>query len=55
MMVGEGRTLWLWNTLPKSGIKAEDQTWKKEGDSVENVHRLKLGQSNIAEYSTMLK
>jgi len=50
MMVGEGRTLWLWNTLPKSGIKAEDQTWKKEGDSVENVHRLKLanyGQSSF--------
>ena len=52
-MVGEGRTLWLWNTLPKSGIKAEDQTWKKEGDSVENVHRLKLGQSNIADENVL--
>jgi len=41
-MVPEGRTLWLWNTLPKKGLKAEDQTWKKEGDAVENVHRLKL-------------
>ena len=41
-MVPEGRTLWLWNSLPKKGIKAEDQTWKKEGDAVENVHRLNL-------------
>jgi len=41
-MVAESRTLWLWNTLPKKGIKAEDQTWRKEGDAVENVHRLEL-------------
>lgn len=50
-MAPEGRTLWLWDTLPKKGIKAEDQTWKKEGDAVENVHRLKLanyGKSSFA-------
>ena len=39
------RTLWLWSTLPKQPLVAADQTWRKEGDSVENVHRLKLSKS----------
>merc|ERR1719412_1615683 len=36
------RTLWLWDTLPQKGLKSEEQTWLKEGDAVENVHRLSL-------------
>jgi len=51
-MVPEGRTLWLWNTLPKKGIKAEDQTWKKDGDAVENVHRLKLANYAKSSFSS---
>lgn len=51
-MVPEGRTLWLWNSLPKKGIKAEDQTWKKEGDAVENVHRLKLANYGKSSFSS---
>ena len=42
-MSGNTKTLWLWDTLPKKGLAAEEQTWLKEGDSVENVHRLNLG------------
>ena len=42
-MSGNTKTLWLWDTLPKKGLTAEEQTWLKEGDSVENVHRLNLG------------
>ena len=42
-MPGIGRTLWLWDTLPQKGLKSEEQTWLKEGDAVENVHRLNLG------------
>ena len=38
-----GRTLWIWDTLPQKGIKSEDQTWINEGDAVENVHRLTIG------------
>ena len=38
-----GRTLWIWDTLPQKGIKTEDQTWINEGDAVENVHRLTIG------------
>jgi len=41
-MIADGRTLWLWNTLPKKGLKAEEQTWRKDGDAVENVNRLQL-------------
>lgn len=41
-MPGIGRTLWLWDTLPQKGLKSEEQTWLKEGDAVENVHRLNL-------------
>jgi len=37
-----GRTLWVWDTLPQKGLKPDDQSWLKEGDAVENVHRLKL-------------
>ena len=36
------RTLWLWSTLPKQPLVAEDQTWRHEGDSVENVHRIQM-------------
>ena len=39
----EVKTLWLWDTLPKEVLKSEEQTWLKEGDAVENVHRLALG------------
>ena len=42
-VASSGRTLWLWNTLPKNGLDAKDQTWLKKGDAVENIHRLKLG------------
>ena len=38
-----GRTLWLWDTLPKKPLALEDQTWLHTGDAVENVHRLRLG------------
>ena len=38
-----GRTLWIWDTLPKKGILPDEQPWLKEGDAVENVHRLNLG------------
>lgn len=41
-VASSGRTLWLWNTLPKNGLDAKDQTWLKKGDAVENIHRLKL-------------
>ena len=37
------KTLWLWDTLPQKGLKSEEQTWLNEGDAVENVHRLTLG------------
>ena len=37
------KTLWIWDTLPQKTIKSEEQTWLKEGDAVENAHRLKLG------------
>ena len=47
-MSGNARTLWLWDTLPQKGLKSEEQTWLKEGDAVENVHRLSLGKiSNL--------
>ena len=36
------RTLWLWSTLPKQPLVAEDQTWRQEGDAVENVHRIQM-------------
>ena len=39
----EIKTLWLWDSLPKKGLKSEEQTWLKEGDAVENVDRLALG------------
>ena len=42
MMSGD-RTLWLWSTLPTKPLVVEDQTWRKEGDAVENVHRLQMG------------
>ena len=38
-----GRTLWVWDTLPQKGLNPDDQSWLREGDAVENVHRLKLG------------
>jgi len=39
------RTLWLWSTLPKKPLVVEDQTWRNEGDAVENVHRLQMGKT----------
>jgi len=36
------KTLWVWDTLPQKTITSEEQTWLKEGDAVENAHRLKL-------------
>ena len=44
-MSGNTKTLWLWDTLPQKGLTAEEQTWLKDGDSVENVHRLNLGKN----------
>ena len=44
-MSGNTKTLWLWDTLPQKGLTAEEQTWLKEGDSVENVHLLNLGKN----------
>lgn len=38
----QGRTLWIWDTLPKKGLLPDDQKWLNEGDAVENVHRLNL-------------
>lgn len=40
------RTLWLWSTLPKKPLVVEDQTWRQEGDAVENVHRLQMGETS---------
>ena len=37
------KTLWIWDTLPQKGLKSDEQTWLNEGDAVENVHRLTLG------------
>lgn len=45
-MSSNAKTLWLWDTLPQKGLKSEEQTWLKEGDAVENVHRLSLGKTN---------
>ena len=42
-MHNNAKTLWLWDTLPQKGLKSEEQTWLNEGDAVENVHRLTLG------------
>ena len=49
-MSGNTKTLWLWDTLPKKGLTAEEQTWLKEGDNVENVHRLNLGKNRNPSY-----
>ncbi len=38
------KTLWIWSTLPKQGVVAQDQSWRKEGDSVENVGRIQMGE-----------
>jgi len=37
------RTLWLWSTLPAKPIADEDQSWRQEGDAVENVNRVHMG------------
>ena len=39
----DGRTLWLWATLPKKLDSSQDQSWMRPGDAVENVQRLSLG------------
>ena len=39
----DGKNLWLWATLPKNSEPSQDQSWKRPGDSVENVQRLSLG------------
>ena len=39
----DGRTLWLWATLPKNLDSSQDQSWMRPGDAVENVQRLSLG------------
>lgn len=38
------RTLWIWSTLPKQPLVAEDQSWRNEGDAVENVHRIQMSE-----------
>ena len=43
----DGRTLWLWATLPKNLNSSQDQSWMRPGDAVENVQRLSLGISKF--------
>ncbi len=43
-MAAGQKTLWIWSSLPKRGLVAEDQNWRKEGDSVENVNRIQMGE-----------
>lgn len=35
-----GKTLWIWEHLPKN--VEDNKSWLKEGDAVENVHRLQM-------------
>jgi hypothetical protein len=48
----QGRTLWIWDTLPKKGLLPDDQKWLNEGDAVENVHRLNLGNDSKIVHSS---
>ena len=48
----QGRTLWIWDTLPKKGLLSDDQKWLNEGDAVENVHRLNLGNDSKIVHSS---
>ena len=41
--MSSGRSLWLWEHLPKNIGDKPDQSWLKEGDAVENINRLEMG------------
>ena len=36
------KTLWVWEHLPKNLAEVPDNSWLKEGDAVENLHRLEM-------------
>lgn len=42
-MAAGQKTLWIWSTLPKQDLVAQDQNWRKDGDCVENVDRIQMG------------
>jgi len=44
MSASTPKTLWIWSTLPRQGIRAEDQQWRRDGDCVENAGRIQMGE-----------
>lgn len=53
MSQSPGRTLWVWDRLPK-GMTADNQSWLREGDAVENVHRLHMGGHSNASFDRVI-
>ena len=44
MNSAQNRTLWVWESLPKDlSSQSQDQGWLNDGDALENVHRLSMG------------
>jgi len=44
MSASTPKTLWIWSTLPRQEIRAEDQQWRRDGDCVENAGRIQMGE-----------
>lgn len=50
----DGRTLWVWQSLPKVLKENPDKSWLKEGDAVENVQRLAIGGHSPASFNAIV-
>jgi len=51
--MSSGRSLWLWEHLPKNIGDKPDQSWLKEGDAVENINRLEMGGHQAGSFASI--